>query len=784
MYHRGRVRIAAALLAVCVMAAAFPEAALAAGGQTRAVHSIANSKNLAETVANANDGDIVEISGSCMTNDTNSNAPWVIDKKITIRGVSKDASINLRAGGIILAADVTFENLELAFPNAVRNAIMANGHTLTLRNIVPSTSTKNAVHLFCGGATGLTLDAPSGNHGNIIIENCPEIGNGNGNVYAGSISTDGQPNVSSIPATVTMIGTSKMGEFYACGALETLVDNDHWFDTEYTPAPPDPSVERFPVTGDVTFNLYYTSTSMVDGATGGDKNAAVVYTGKGYPNSGLTLNNLSSLTVGSGEKLTPTTGSSLDGAELIVPAASVLDLTNLTNLVFAGLQGGGDLILGQKQTLTIDSSVSGTTRIGIGGIFNGASQQDPVLGHVYVRAPQSVDGDFELLCPSSKPNLKLVRDNNGSWTVEDDSPGGEEKPPSKLVSLDPRNVHLTSGESAGSAINGISIPLNTVYSGDELSIDTIPLTIRVKDNGETIVTPDEDYGYRYETNDLRIFTGDEGRGNGEEMWVYAKLSNGSDPAPVPDGVYQFDITVPGNYTSSGMDLSASCTLTIGDNVTPPPTSISVPVAKTGLKWTGAEQTGVEEGAGYTLTGHKGTAVGSYTAVAALKSGYVWSDGTTTSKDIPWSIAKADGPAAPIGLSAVPPTSAGGSDGKILGVTAAMEYATRADFSDAKNCTSTEITNLTPGAYFVRLYGTQTHEAGTPASITVPDFNAPTVVSIRVNSTGHKTSYELNSPLDVTGLTIEAVYSDHSTQTVPVTEYMVSGFDSSTAGSKT
>lgn len=781
MYHRMRFRIAAALLAVCVIVAAFPEAALAVDGQTGTTRVADNVKDLDAIVAAANDGDVIEISGTCMSNDSNRNAPWVINKKITFRGVSANASINVRTGGIILAADVTFENLELAFPNAVRNAIMANGHTLTLRNIVPSQSTKNAVHLFCGGATGLNINAPSGNHGNIIIENCPQIGNSNGNVYAGSIATNEDPNVSSIPATVTMIGTSKMGEFYACGALETYVSSDHWFDKEYTPAPPTPSIERFPVTGDVTFNLYYTSTTMVDGATGGGKNAAVVYKGKGNLNDGLTLKNLSNLTVGSGEELKPKAGSSLDGAELVVPTSSILHLTNLPNPEFASFQGGGDLVLGKDQTLTIDGSVSGTTRIGIGSIFNGASQQAPELGHVYVRAPQSADSDFELLCPSNNPNLKLVRDNVGNWTVEDDSPGGEEKPPSKLVNFAPKNVHLTSQANVGSAGDGISIPLNTVYSGDPLDLEDV---LQISVNGieaQIDQDPNDDWSY-YKAAGLRIYVGDTGNGNGDELFVY----DGSNPYvdPVPDGIYQFDITVPRAYTALGTDLSTSCTLTVGDNVTPPPTSIAVPVAKTGLKWTGTEQTGVEEGTGYTLTGHKGTAVGGYTAVATLEPGYQWNDGTSDAKNILWSIAKADGPAAPTGLSASAPTSAGGADGKILGITAEMEYAAQADFSDAKACTGAEIPNLSPGTYFVRLRSTQTHEAGVPASITVPDFNAPTVVSIRVNSTGHKTSYAVNTPLDVTGLTIEAAYSDQSTQTVPVTENMVSGFDSSTAGSKT
>ncbi|USF27886.1 hypothetical protein N510_002843 [Firmicutes bacterium ASF500] len=782
MYHRTRVRIAAALLAVCIMAAAFPGAALAVDEQTGTTHVADNVPNLDAIVAAANDGDVIEISGQCTVNDIFQGGPWVINKAVTIRGavgaVFNDKGavegdrVYLRASGIVLGANVKFENLGFVFANPVRNAVMANGYTLSLRNVICDPKA-NAVHLFCGGATeaGANIGAKSGPHGNIIIENCPNIGN----VYAGSISTDNQPNESSIPATVTMSGTSKAGEFYGCGALQTYYPGDEMINPDFVIDPPDPNLEKYRVTEDVTFNLYFTSTSMVDGATGGGKNAAVVYTGNGSLNDGLTLKNLSSLKVGSGGNLTPKAGSNLVNAELVVPDSSVLGLTNLTNLEFASLQGGGDLVLGQTQTLTIGGSVSGTTRIGIGSIFNGASQQAPAIGHTYVSASQSADGDFELICPGNKPNLKLVRDNNGNWTAEDDSPGGEEKPPSKLVSFAPGDVHVTRAEDKSK----IFIPLKTVYSGDPLDLENIRLAVRI--NGvDAVFSSHDTVGDGYKTDDLYVMVWP--TDDGDELLVY----NGGNPlfAPVSDGVYRIEITVPGTYTASGTDLSASCTLTVGDNVTPPPISIPIPTANTGLKWTGAEQTGVKEGSGYELTGHKATAVGSYTASAALKSGYQWDDGTTTSKDIPWSIAKADGPAAPAGLSAAPPTSAGGADGKILGVTAAMEYAARADFSDAKSCTGTEITNLTSGTYFVRLRSTQTHEAGVPASITVPDFSAPTVVSIRVNSTGHKTSYEVNSPLDVTGLTIEAVYSNQSTQTVPVTANMVSGFDSSTAGSKT
>lgn len=775
MYHRTRFRIAAVLLAVCVIATAFPCAALAAGSQTRTIHTAENIKTLAEFVANTKDGDIVEIKGICMTNDNQSNnAPWVIDKAITIRGASADASIDLRAGGIILGADVIFENLELGFANRVRNAIMANGHTLTLRNVTCSKSTNNDINLFCGGVTGLNTGAKSGSHGEIIIEDCPKMGNGN--IYAGSISADGQPNQSSIPATVTMVGTSKMGEFYGCGALETPVDDNQMLNPSYQVPPPKPSTKDFPVTGDVTFNLYYTSTSMVDGATGGGKNAAVVYTSTAnhYPNSGLTLKNLSSLTVGSGENLIPTAESSLVNTELVVPASSILNLTNLANLEFASLQGGGDLVLGKEQTMTINGSVSGTTGIGIGSISNEASTTAPELGHAYVRAPNSADGNFELICPSSNPNLKLVRDNAGTWTVSDKSIGADLV--RDFVFTD-TNITISSDQQAEFSLDVTS------NSGKPLYLEFIPVDITI--NGRQAIrteaqTGDGDTYYMYKDQQgyLKLL-----ESSANTLYVTPDTDWGHADSP-----YTISVTVPAKYTEGNKNITCAATLTVttsgGETPDPLPTSIAVPAAKTGLKWTGAEQTGVEEGAGYTLAGHKGAAVGSYTAVATLEPGYVWSDGTATAKDIPWRIDKADGPAAPTRLSAAAPTSPGGADGKILGVTAEMEYAPRADFSGALACTGSEVINLAPGTYFVRLRETQTHQAGAPASITVPDFNAPTVDSIRVNSTGHKTSYTVGSPLDVSGLTIEAAYSDQSTRTVPVTEHMVSGFDSSTAGSKT
>ena len=68
--------------------------------------------------------------------------------------------------------------------------------------------------------------------------------------------------------------------------------------------------------------------------------------------------------------------------------------------------------------------------------------------------------------------------------------------------------------------------------------------------------------------------------------------------------------------------------------------VEVPTAVDGLVYDGTEQTGVEEGEGYTLEDNTATDAGSYTATATLADGYIWADGKTEQKTIGWSIAKA------------------------------------------------------------------------------------------------------------------------------------------------
>ena len=77
------------------------------------------------------------------------------------------------------------------------------------------------------------------------------------------------------------------------------------------------------------------------------------------------------------------------------------------------------------------------------------------------------------------------------------------------------------------------------------------------------------------------------------------------------------------------------------NAVLPKAAIDAPAAAKKLVYNGKEQTGVQAGKGYTLSGTtSATNAGKYKATAKLNGGFTWSDGTTADKTINWSIAKA------------------------------------------------------------------------------------------------------------------------------------------------
>ena len=76
--------------------------------------------------------------------------------------------------------------------------------------------------------------------------------------------------------------------------------------------------------------------------------------------------------------------------------------------------------------------------------------------------------------------------------------------------------------------------------------------------------------------------------------------------------------------------------------------------------------------------------------------------------------------APEGLKGVAPTTDGGSDGKIMGTTADMEYSTDTEFTSPQSCVDGETTGLGEGIYYVRYKATATAEPSHYATVKVMD----------------------------------------------------------------
>ena len=144
-------------------------------------------------------------------------------------------------------------------------------------------------------------------------------------------------------------------------------------------------------------------------------------------------------------------------------------------------------------------------------------------------------------------------------------------------------------------------------------------------------------------------------------------------------------------------------------------SISVTGAYT---YNGSEHTATVNGynpATMDIAGNTATDAGDYTVRVTSKTGR-WADGSTGAVTAAWSIGKAT-QEAPNGLIGVAPTTEGGSDGKITGVDATMEYRAESE-TIYTACTGIEIENLPAGNYFVRYAEDRNHFASPDAEVTV------------------------------------------------------------------
>ena len=512
------------------------------GRANAATHTLENGGDLRALLSGdeVQSGDTVQLLGTAYVNDPLSDsAPWIIEKSVTLRG----GSIDLRSGGILLGADVTLDSVELCFANNVRNAIIANGHTLTLKDVTQSSSTK-PVHLFCGSLTGHDAAAVSGSHGQVVIRGSTTLGN----LYAGSLSADGSENSFSHPVTITLGGSGKVGSIYGCGAVETYVDSSKWFDTGYVPEPPAASAERYSVTGSVTVNLKDAPTVTVFGEAGEHNLAAVKISGGAGYAATHRLSRIGSLVLEEGVTYLPPADSDLTETQVTVSAGARLDLTERKDWAVTALKGSGILVLDTVGSLEISSAVeNGPLSVAIGGTdaLGTVSTASPAdSSHTYILAAESAPEDFVLLpCPDGTG--ALIRDASGHWTAA----AAEDAVKADAFSFTEEAKALPHAIS-------VNLPIAVTYSGDAWAVVYMLYpTLRI--NGAEVPLVDPDY-WEFGNESLSMyFTSD-----GLTEFLYIGAAPGLEA--IPEGIYEIAATIPAAYSSSGEALTAVITLSIGD----------------------------------------------------------------------------------------------------------------------------------------------------------------------------------------------------------------------------
>ncbi|MFR3786009.1 MAG: S-layer homology domain-containing protein, partial [Agathobaculum desmolans] len=347
-----------------------------------------------------------------------------------------------------------------------------------------------------------------------------------------------------------------MGNIYACGAIQTWVPDLTIDPDQFEPDPPTAAPGLYKVSNNMTVKLYGGVVSTVDGKTGSETNANVIYTGGIYPSTNLEVKNAANLTVEDGQ-LRPS-GGDINNADVIVADGAELSLVNLGDSITTNdFTGGGSVVLGETQAWTINGAVSGTTQVGVGSIFNNASQTLPQTGHTYISAPQSGNNSFTLIPHSGQPNHKLVRDTSGNWTV----PGGSTQ------EIKVQSASLPDGYPLEADNHGAEIPVtvNYVPTPDLGILSEIPMEVKV---GGFVAKRQEDEheGYIYTT------TGNLAKLTFPSYDAHEALEitgTGQDGVPnrIAPGQYKIECTIPETHTVNGQPITFSTTLNVAGDAT-------------------------------------------------------------------------------------------------------------------------------------------------------------------------------------------------------------------------
>lgn len=497
---------------------------------------------------------------------------FVIDRAVTIIGEGTSGGLCLERAGIILGGAVTFENMSIYFANPVRNAIIANGYSLTLNNISSGGSSYN-IDIFGGGITdyngGNVEEIPlSGTEAKVIIKgtniltgvNAKVVG---GNIYAGSLSDVGNgladvKNEYNGNVNITIEkGASGFGKIYAHGARENREGGypDEWKS----------SASLYKVAGDVNVTLNACKNIVLDGETGGEKNATFTYKddGNGYPCS-PTLENIAGITLLSSEEVTylePDIAGECSLQFISVPANTRLSFVGVDdgNISVASYSGGGEIVFSNTQALRITEQISGFTKVAVGGVsgdrLNSTGAIEPDTTYITVEVSEAENYGFELLPHQFNYNMVLENDGDGNWVT---AIGESSVIVDEIAEIEDVEVPELDNDELTTQV---CIPCNVTYATDNEYnfIGDIPMLVTV--NGKVMNTELGSMGYQYATgaskDDILIWFDY----SGDEESIYIENAGGYDYS-VPAGRYEISMTIPERYMSNAVAKTISFVLTV------------------------------------------------------------------------------------------------------------------------------------------------------------------------------------------------------------------------------
>lgn len=549
-------------LALCL--SLLPTAALAQGGVERTVgdeSSGATYKYLTDALNAANNGDTITFLGDAGAfSASKEDEPLVIDKQVTINGNGR--MLTVRYAGILLGADVTINDLTISMTSTFGNAIYANGHTLTLnqvRNEQATGATANVIHLFSGGAMNAGWDgrANGGSHGQIIIRGSD---NRLGDIFAGNWSYTDTSSTYSGPSTITVEESAggTIGDIYACGAYEPTGTGN--------PNDISPNSDKFPVTGEVTINL---SNGAVGTVLGLNK-AKVVYSANSTTARGSRVLNPASLEVQKGyfNPGSANAMSNLSNADVILAAGARLDLRNVSSPIApASWSGdGGVLEIGKDQALYIMGSVTGSTKVAIGGLWGTELAQEAAnTDYFYIRAGQALGTEFTFLPKTAGGTAPEWSAADKGWQLASSGLGGGTTPtgpfkPSSFRFVD-KTISKTLAEIQANGFMEVKIDC-PVPDGRFLS--NVRLNIQIQKDAGSSVKASENYdnlGYTYSST-IMGFSEIYASNDDPDQDIFAIIA----ASTITPGSYTFTVSVD---IENGTTATDTLTLNITDSSTPP-----------------------------------------------------------------------------------------------------------------------------------------------------------------------------------------------------------------------